>query len=58
MNITTSDAKASSPAAQISIIAEHGTAYNEILQPTSYVATTHYFLSRWAAEAAAKGGAE
>ena len=54
-HINTDAAPVSSPSAQVTIIAEHGTAYNDILQPTSYVATTHYFLSRWATEIGGTG---
>jgi len=49
------DASASSPRTQARIVAEHSTAYNEITKPTSYIAMTHYFTSRWAAEIGGTG---
>ena len=54
-NSDTPGTKVSSPQQQARIIAEYSTAYNAVTQPLSYVAMSHYYASRWAAEVGGTG---
>ena len=55
MPIIPQDDKSSTPSAQVRIVAEYSTAYNAITRPNSYVAMSHYFAARWAAEIGGTG---